>query len=56
MGKLTYITNLSLDGFIEDADGKIDWFTEDQAVEGYATETLREIGGMVFRQPSFDTR
>jgi len=40
--------SISADGFIEDSNGELDWFTEDQAVEGYATETLREIGGMVF--------
>ena len=48
MAQLFVQISISADGFIEDAAGKLDWFTEDQAVEGYATETLRAIGGMVF--------
>lgn len=40
--------SVSADGFIEDADGKLDWFTEDKTAEDYATDTLRSIGGMVF--------
>jgi dihydrofolate reductase len=40
--------SVSVDGFIEDADGGLDWFTEDKAVEAFATETLRAIDGMVF--------
>jgi len=48
MAQLFVQISISADGFIEDADGKLDWFTEDRTVEGFATETLREIGGMVF--------
>jgi dihydrofolate reductase len=40
--------SVSADGFIEDSDGKLDWFTEDKTAEDYATATLRSIGGMVF--------
>jgi dihydrofolate reductase len=40
--------SVSADGFIEDANGGLDWFTGDKAVEDYATDTLRTIGGMVF--------
>jgi hypothetical protein len=40
--------SISVDGFIEDADGGLEWFTEDKAVESFATETLRAIDGMVF--------
>jgi len=40
--------SVSLDGYIEDDDGGLEWFTEDKAVETFATETLRSIGGMVF--------
>jgi dihydrofolate reductase len=48
MAQLFVQISLSADGFIEDPDGKLDWFTEDKAVEAYATDTLRTIGGMVF--------
>ena len=40
--------SVSIDGYIEDASGGLEWFTEDKAVEAFATETLRAIGGMVF--------
>jgi dihydrofolate reductase len=40
--------SVSVDGYIEDAKGGLDWFTGDRAVEAFATETLRTIGGMVF--------
>jgi hypothetical protein len=35
--------SVSADGFIEDADGQLDWFREDKTAEAYATETLRSI-------------
>lgn len=40
--------SVSIDGYIEDADGGLEWFTADRTVEAFATETLRAIGGMVF--------
>jgi dihydrofolate reductase len=40
--------SVSVDGYIEDADGRLQWFTEDKSAEAFATDTLRAIGGMVF--------
>jgi hypothetical protein len=48
VAQLVVQIGVSADGFIEDADGKLDWFTEDKTAEASATETLRSIGGMVF--------
>ena len=38
----------SLDGYIEDKNGDLQWFTEDVSLDELATETLRSIDGMIF--------
>ncbi|HET9393517.1 MAG TPA: dihydrofolate reductase family protein [Candidatus Rubrimentiphilum sp.] len=41
--KLIYITNLSVDGYIEDETGNFDWVSPDQVFE-FITELVRPIG------------
>src|SRR6476469_9874653 len=41
MGKLIYLTNLSLDGYIEDEDGSIDWTGPDDELFAFLTDQLR---------------
>lgn len=48
MATLFVQISVSVDGYIEAADGSLEWFTKDKAVEAFATQTLRSIGGMVF--------
>lgn len=49
MAPLFVQISISADRFIDAADGSLEWFTEDQTVQAFATETLREISGiMVF--------
>lgn len=43
MSKLIYITNASLDGYIEDRTGAFDWGNPDQ-VFAFITELMRPIG------------
>lgn len=43
MGKLIYITNASLDGYIEDPTGAFDWGNPDQIFD-VVTELLRPVG------------
>jgi dihydrofolate reductase len=43
MSKLLYITNTSLDGYIEDKTGAFNWENSDQ-VHPFVTELLRPIG------------
>ena len=43
MAKLIYITNTSLDGYIEDKTGSFDWLNADQ-VHDFITDMLRPIG------------
>jgi dihydrofolate reductase len=43
MGKLIYITSMSLDGYMEDDAGAIDWVNADQVHE-FITDLVRPIG------------
>ena len=43
MSKLIYITNTSLDGYVEDETGAFDFVNPDQVFE-FITELLRPIG------------
>ena len=43
MSKLIYITNVSLDGYIEDRTGAFDWANPDQVFD-FITELMRPIG------------
>ena len=44
MSKLIYITNISLDGYIEDASGAFDWLSPAEHNHAFVTELLRPIG------------
>jgi len=47
MSKLIYITNTSLDGYIEDANGAFDWPTSNQLFT-FFTELLRPMGTLLY--------
>jgi dihydrofolate reductase len=44
MGKLIYSTTTSLDGYIEDASGSIEWYTPDDEAHAFVNDRLRPIG------------
>ena len=48
MSELFLQIAVSLDGYIEDANGDIDWMVFDASVDPYATQTLESIDGMIF--------
>lgn len=54
MSKLLYITNMSLDGFIEDEAGDFDWVDPGQ-VFGFITELLRPVGTHLLGRRLFET-
>ena len=54
MAKLIYITNMSLDGYIEDATGAFDWIDPDQ-VHPFATELLRPVGTYLYGRRLYET-
>jgi dihydrofolate reductase len=48
MGKLIYLTNLSLDGYIEDEGGDISWFPTGDEVFAFTTDLLRSAGTLLY--------
>jgi dihydrofolate reductase len=54
MSKLIYITNTSLDGYVEDATGAFDWVMSDH-VHAFITELLRPIGTHLYGRRLYET-
>src|SRR3981081_314937 len=48
MAKLIYVTNVSLDGYIEDERGAFDWFPIDDEVFALHTDLLRSVGTFLY--------
>ena len=54
MSKLIYITNTSLDGYVEDETGAFDWINPDQ-VNALITELLQPIGTYLYGRRLYET-
>ena len=54
MSKLIYITNTSLDGYIEDQTGAFDWCNPDQVFD-FITELMRPIGTHLLGRRLYET-
>src|SRR3954462_9789714 len=48
MAKLIYLTNVSLDGYIEDEHGSFNWFPRDDEVFAFSTDLLRGVGTFLY--------
>ncbi|MFC3499587.1 dihydrofolate reductase family protein [Micromonospora krabiensis] len=48
MAKLIYVTNVSLDGYIEDASGDFAWFPPDDEVFTFTTDLVRSVGTFLY--------
>jgi dihydrofolate reductase len=55
MGKLIYAANVSLDGFLEDAEGSIDWSVPDHSVLDFWNEHERNIGTSLYGRRMYET-
>jgi dihydrofolate reductase len=55
MAKLIYLTNLSLDGYIEDESGAFDLFPVDDEVFAFTTDLLRSVGTFLYGRRLYET-
>ena len=55
MAKLIYVTNMSLDGYIEDERGAFDWFPRDDEVFAFTTDLLRSVGTFLYGRRLYET-
>jgi dihydrofolate reductase len=55
MAKLTYTAITSLDGYIEDTEGRFDWSTPDPEVHAYVNDLERPIGTHLYGRRMYET-
>jgi len=55
MAKLIYSAITSLDGYVEDAEGKFDWAAPDDEVHAFVNELEREIGTYLYGRRMYET-
>jgi dihydrofolate reductase len=55
MGKLIYTAITSVDGFIEDANGKFDWAAPDEEVHAFVNDLVRSVGTYLYGRRMYET-
>jgi dihydrofolate reductase len=55
MAKLIYVANVSLDGYIEDAHGRIDWTAPIDEVFTFITDLVRPVGTYLYGRRMYET-
>ncbi|MEW1590031.1 dihydrofolate reductase family protein [Micromonospora vinacea] len=55
MAKLIYVTNVSLDGYIEDEDGRFDWTPPDDEYLAFMTDLLRPVGTYLYGRRLYES-
>ncbi len=55
MATLIYVTNVSLDGYIEDEHGALDWAPPDDDVFAATTALLRSVGTFLYGRRLYET-
>jgi dihydrofolate reductase len=55
VGKLIYIANVSLDGYVEDSDGNFDWTEPNDGVFAFITDILRSSGTYLYGRRMYET-
>ena len=55
MARLIYTTNASLDGYIEDRDGKFDWTAPDEEYFTFITNLVREAGTYLYGRRLYES-
>ncbi len=55
MGKLVYVMNTSLDGYVEDSAGKFEWTTPDEEVFLAISDIVRAAGTYLYGRRMYET-
>ncbi len=55
MAKLIYVANVSLDGFVEDMDGRLDWTEPTDEVFRFITDLVRPVGTYLYGRRMYET-
>lgn len=55
MARLIYFAISSLDGYIEDADGKFDWAAPDEEVHAFVNDLVRPVGTNLVGRRMYET-
>ena len=55
MSKLIYVSNVSLDGYIEDEQGRFDWSEPDDELFAFITELVRPVGTYLYGRRMYET-
>jgi dihydrofolate reductase len=55
MAKLIYSVIASLDGYIEDEDGRFDWAAPDEEVHAFVNELERPVGTYLYGRRMYET-
>jgi dihydrofolate reductase len=55
MGKLSYVANVSLDGYVEDAHGGLDWTEPSDEVFTFITDLVRPVGTYLLGRRMYET-
>ena len=55
MAKLIYAAITSLDGYVEDTDGKFEWAAPDEEVHAFVNDLERPIGTYLYGRRMYDT-
>src|SRR6266487_1373769 len=55
MAKLIYSAIASLDGYVEDANGKFDWAAPDDEVHAFVNELERTVGTYLYGRRMYET-
>src|SRR5437016_5972343 len=55
MGKLIYVTNVSLDGFIEDEHGRFDWTEPNDEQFTFITDLVRPVATYLYGRRLYES-
>src|SRR5690242_17698042 len=55
MGKLIYSAIASLDGYVEDAEGRFDWAAPDDEVHAFVNDLERPVGTYLYGRRMYET-